>query len=57
MFTPWSHVLLVLSILECAVVGVVGLSGLYRLYSERIAELRLRPPPDDWDGTSTATSK
>src|SRR5437588_13082209 len=45
------------ALVVCQDVGVVGLSGLYHLYSERIAELRLRPPPDDWDGTSTATSK
>ena len=30
---------------------------LYRLYLERIAQLQEQPPPDDWDGTFTHTSK
>jgi adenylate cyclase len=30
---------------------------LYALYRERIAHFRRHPPPDDWDGTFTHTSK
>lgn len=30
---------------------------LYTLYLERIAHFRQHPPPDDWDGTFTYTSK
>jgi adenylate cyclase len=45
------------AILACQDLGVVGLSDLYKLYAGRIAEWRVNPPPADWDGTHTATSK
>jgi adenylate cyclase len=45
------------AILRCQDLGVVGLADLYRLYRGRIADWRVRPPPTDWDGTFTATSK
>jgi adenylate cyclase len=45
------------AIVACQELGVVGLAELYRLYRQRIAEWRANPPPDDWDGTYTATSK
>jgi adenylate cyclase len=45
------------AIVACQEFGVVGLAELYRLYRARIAEWRANPPPDDWDGTYTATSK
>ncbi len=45
------------AILACQDAGVVGLSDLYKVYKHRIDEWRLHPPPDDWDGTHTATSK
>ena len=41
----------------CEQVGVHGLGGLYAVYRGRIAEWRESPPPPDWDGTYTATSK
>ena len=34
-----------------------NLSGLCDLYEERIAEFRQTPPPKNWDGVFTATSK
>ena len=42
---------------ECEELGVGGLSTLYAIYRGRIAEWRESPPPPDWDGTFTATSK
>ena len=33
------------------------LEGLYALYGERIEYFRANPPPKDWDGVFTATSK
>jgi adenylate cyclase len=36
---------------------VARLAALYGVYRERIAEWRANPPPADWDGTFTATSK
>jgi len=42
---------------ECENFAVAGLTKLYHLYRERIAEWRKDPPPADWDGTFTATSK
>jgi adenylate cyclase len=42
---------------ECEALGVAGLTGLYAVYRGRIAEWRQSPPPPDWDGTYTATSK
>jgi adenylate cyclase len=45
------------AISECEALGVTGLSSLYHVYRNRIAEWRQAPPPDDWDGTFTATSK
>ena len=44
-------------IAECEAVGVHRLAALYTLYRGRIAEWRETPPPPDWDGTFTATSK
>jgi adenylate cyclase len=41
----------------CESVGVARLAALYGVYRERIAEWRANPPPADWDGTFTATSK
>jgi adenylate cyclase len=34
-----------------------GLNGLYELYRERIAVFKQTPPPEDWTGVYTATSK
>jgi adenylate cyclase len=34
-----------------------GLARVHALYRERIAELAVAPPPDDWDGVYSATSK
>ena len=45
------------AIAKCETSGVDRLHYLYELYRERIAEWRLAPPPEDWDGTFTATSK
>jgi adenylate cyclase len=45
------------AIAECEAFGVGGLSVLYSIYRGRIAEWRETPPPPDWDGTFTATSK
>ncbi len=41
----------------CEGAGIEGLGGFYAVYRERIAEWRQNPPPPDWDGTYTATSK
>jgi adenylate cyclase len=45
------------AISECEALGVAGLARLYAVYRDRIAEWRESPPPPDWDGTFTATSK
>ena len=45
------------AIAHCEAVGVQRLQALYALYRSRIAEWRVTPPPADWDGTFTATSK
>ena len=45
------------AIARCEAVGVQRLAALYALYRGRIAEWRQTPPPPDWDGTFTATSK
>ncbi|MCR4283611.1 MAG: adenylate/guanylate cyclase domain-containing protein [Bauldia sp.] len=45
------------AIAECEGLGISGLAGLYAIYRGRIAEWREEPPPADWDGTFTATSK
>ncbi len=45
------------AIARCESVGVQRLAALYGLYRGRIAEWRATPPPPDWDGTFTATSK
>ena len=37
--------------------GGFDLAHLYDLYEERIAEYLVSPPPTDWDGVFTATSK
>jgi adenylate cyclase len=42
---------------ECETLCGAGLAGLYAVYRGRIAEWRQNPPPTDWDGTFTATSK
>jgi adenylate cyclase len=44
-------------IAECEAFGIKGLDALYAVYRHRIAEWRINPPPADWDGTFTATSK
>ncbi|MEO8137929.1 MAG: adenylate/guanylate cyclase domain-containing protein [Betaproteobacteria bacterium] len=44
-------------IAECEGLGIKGLAALYAVYRHRIAEWRAAPPPADWDGTFTATSK
>ncbi|MEJ0011226.1 MAG: adenylate/guanylate cyclase domain-containing protein [Bauldia sp.] len=45
------------AIAECEAFGVHGLAALYGVYRHRITEWRSSPPPADWDGTFTATSK
>jgi adenylate cyclase len=45
------------AIVACQELGVPGLSELYNVYRGRIADWRRSPPPEDWDGTYTATSK
>lgn len=42
---------------DCEDLGGARLHGLYALYRERIATLRVTPPPDNWDGTAEALSK
>jgi adenylate cyclase len=42
---------------RCQAVGIAGLDALYNTYRERIGEYRENPPPADWDGAFTATSK
>jgi adenylate cyclase len=36
---------------------IAGLEAFYRLYLLRIANWREKPPPEDWDGTYSATEK
>jgi adenylate cyclase len=45
------------AIAECEALGIRGLARFYAVYRGRIAEWRQSPPPADWDGTFTATSK
>jgi adenylate cyclase len=45
------------TIATCEGMGVERLKHLYAIYRGRIAEWRENPPPPDWDGTFTATSK
>jgi adenylate cyclase len=45
------------AIADCEGFGIHGLSALYTVYKRRIAEWRVNPPPAEWDGTFTATSK
>jgi adenylate cyclase len=45
------------AIAQCEAFGITGLASLYGVYRHRIAEWRINPPPADWDGTFTATSK
>jgi adenylate cyclase len=45
------------AIADCEALDIEGLAALYALYRGRIAEWRQNPPPPDWDGTFTATSK
>lgn len=35
----------------------LGLGSLYSMYRERVARLRVIPPPDDWDGVFAASEK
>lgn len=35
----------------------INLDGLFELYEERIADFKQTPPPENWDGVYTATSK
>jgi len=42
---------------ECRALGVDALETYFTLYATRIATARAIPPPDDWDGSSTATEK
>jgi adenylate cyclase len=42
---------------DCEDLGGARLHGLYALYRERIATLRVTPPPDTRDGTAEALSK
>jgi adenylate cyclase len=44
-------------ILDCKAAGFEALDAFYGLYLKRIAAFRLSPPPIDWDGADTATSK
>lgn len=37
--------------------GDYPLEGFYALYEERLESFRIEPPPKDWDGVFTATSK
>ena len=41
----------------CRAKGVAALETLYNLLEDRIAEFRLTPPPEDWDGSYIATEK
>ena len=34
-----------------------SLAALYDVYEQRIAEFEMSPPPPDWDGVFTATTK
>jgi adenylate cyclase len=42
---------------EARAFRVMGLEAFYRLYLLRIANWREKPPPEDWDGTYSATEK
>ena len=42
---------------SCHELGVSTLSTVYRIYGERIADLKLRPLPANWDGIYTALDK
>jgi adenylate cyclase len=42
---------------QCEAIGAPGLEKLYHIYADRIAEYRVNPPGDDWDGAYTATEK
>ena len=45
------------AIADCKAAGFEALGAFYGLYQKRIAEFREAPPPADWDGADTATSK
>ena len=45
------------AISDCRAIGIDGLGTCYQVYRRRIDEWRKTPPPDDWDGTYTATEK
>jgi adenylate cyclase len=45
------------AIAECRALGVGSLETLLTLYLTRALTFREIPPPDDWDGADTATSK
>ncbi len=45
------------AIAACEAMGADKLKAFYTVYRERIAAWRSEPPPPDWDGTFTATSK
>ena len=42
---------------RCRAVGIAGMAVYYDLFEERIGIWREEPPPADWDGSFTATSK
>ena len=44
-------------IAECQALGIGMLAKLYDMYQDRIVTWRESPPPEDWDGSFTATEK
>jgi adenylate cyclase len=45
------------AIAACRDLGVAALDAFYDTYLARVATLREAPPPEDWDGAFTATTK
>jgi adenylate cyclase len=45
------------AVAACRAAGIATLEPFFALYLARIAACRAEPPPADWDGTSTATTK
>jgi len=42
---------------QCREVGISSLETYYQIYAGRIDALRVDPPPEDWDGATTADTK
>ena len=42
---------------KCLAFGIARLAQLYKMYGERIAQLKTEQLPEDWDGVYTARQK